>query len=159
MNCPSSQYDQRASLCRLHPHPGNDTSISPPSTPKRLPLQSTTSNTTNGEHLQAWSDSNKLPAPDPWNPRAACRTDCTLEPQDKPLRLFRLLRSDCQCSHQRAAVRTQCVIQQPSQVLEVQEESAVTDCHSHTSKPLRRKKSTKPKLFKGDARSRYRRVC
>jgi hypothetical protein len=39
----------------------------------------------------------------------------------------------------------------PAQVLEVQEEFAFTDCHSHTSKPLRRKKSTKPKLSKGDA--------
>ena len=35
------------------------------------------------------------------NPRAACRPDCTLENQHKPLRLFHLLRCVCHCSHQR----------------------------------------------------------
>jgi hypothetical protein len=149
-------HARRVYLCRQHPHPSNNTSNSPPSTPKRLPLQSTASNCTHA--LPANSDSDlrtykgslpsadytlvhqiqppqhfhprrrdclcsrqraaphskyssqhgppptRLPAsllPTSGNPRAARRTDCTLENQHKPLQLFPLLRSDCQCSHQR----------------------------------------------------------
>jgi hypothetical protein len=89
-------HARRVCLCRQHPHPSNNTSNSPPSTPKRLPLQSTASNCTHA--LPANSDSDlqtykgSLPS-----------ADYTLVHQTQPPQHFHPRRRDCLCSRQRAA--------------------------------------------------------